>query len=422
MFQFFKQHVWGSALLVGSGALTVASRLNDVYTVFNAGLPNGVWQAIGMAIFFATIIVLLAKWHQTNVTQPSPSKSASPAAGIKTEPTFQKHIGHMAPLTTTLKVWDMRADMSKLRADRYIEFTFRVFNASGEPVEIDSMVGNVAVHCKKADFTRDLPSPSVRSDTDKVCQPWRDWNVVLTQNVPAAIADSIADEIEQGGVVSFDFENLSISANTRDSEKTSGRLSLWDAIKLFNGTAMSRVTKAAGHELGVSSKFGTSPSPSKPDVNLSNAIWRVFLGEWTLPTKSVGEYGEKESQRFLKLVHEEFRQKAFDGELPVWGRRDGSTLVEPVPREFWHDHHVHYLTMNLAGGPDVDIVHEHSLATVRDWRDLRTSKDCIDRLYGGEEIRNGNSSRNRIGDIAITAGDGNKIGAVGHKIGRRDGG
>jgi hypothetical protein len=64
MLSFLRRHVWAAALLVGSGFLSVASRLNDVYTLINAGLPNGVWQAIGLAIFFATVIVLLARWEQ----------------------------------------------------------------------------------------------------------------------------------------------------------------------------------------------------------------------------------------------------------------------------------------------------------------------------------------------------------------------
>src|SRR6185312_13117494 len=106
------------------------------------------------------------------------------------------------------------------------------------------------------------------------------------------------------------------------------RLALWDAIQLFNGIATGRVIRAAGTELEASAKITNAPPTPRPDVNLSNAIWRAYLGRWSLPIKSVGEYGQEEAQRFYDLVEKDFRQKAFDGELPIWGKRQGSSLVE----------------------------------------------------------------------------------------------
>lgn len=52
-------------MLVLGALLAVGSRLNDIYTVINAGLPGAVWEAIGWAIFFSTVIVVLARVSQS---------------------------------------------------------------------------------------------------------------------------------------------------------------------------------------------------------------------------------------------------------------------------------------------------------------------------------------------------------------------
>jgi hypothetical protein len=65
MLRFLRDHPVTSIGLVLGSLLNVGSRVNEAYSFLNAGLPVEIWEAIGAAIFFLSVIVLLYRWRGT---------------------------------------------------------------------------------------------------------------------------------------------------------------------------------------------------------------------------------------------------------------------------------------------------------------------------------------------------------------------
>ena len=118
------------------------------------------------------------------------------------------------------------------------------------------------------------------------------------------------------------------------------------------------------------------------DVWLADAIWRVFLGTWELPPHAErAPNGESENQRFYDLATIEFRQKAFDGQLPIWAKRSSSDLWEVVPKEFWKDHRIFYLNVIREDPTKLSVEKEGSLRWSNEWREFMASRTAVDALW-----------------------------------------
>ena len=85
------------------------------------------------------------------------------------------------------------------------------------------------------------------------------------------------------------------------------------------------------------------------------------------------------------LIIDEFRQKAFDGEIPIWGRRKDLSILESVPLEFWRFNQINHIQVARVDPPD-----EVKACAVRpwekpdtsaDWHHFKTCKAVIERLY-----------------------------------------
>jgi hypothetical protein len=61
---FFRRYVLAGIVLFVGPAITVGSLLLHAYTVRELGLPVEVWVAIGLAIFFLSVIGILFRWHE----------------------------------------------------------------------------------------------------------------------------------------------------------------------------------------------------------------------------------------------------------------------------------------------------------------------------------------------------------------------
>jgi hypothetical protein len=84
MLRFVKEYIGYSLLLVLGAIITVGSRINDAYTIMNAGLPAGVWEAVGLGIFMCTMFVVLARALQSiHSSGKSASSQVSPKHLIK---------------------------------------------------------------------------------------------------------------------------------------------------------------------------------------------------------------------------------------------------------------------------------------------------------------------------------------------------
>jgi hypothetical protein len=140
------------------------------------------------------------------------------------------------------------------------------------------------------------------------------------------------------------------------------------------------------------SQASAAPLKIECDVWLSDAMWRAFLGFWgNIPNDGVLSFKitESEKQRFAMLIIGEFRQRAFDGELPVWGRRKDSSILEPVPRNFWASNQIDHIAVATASHPDeVKACAQNPLAkpdTSGDWHYFMTSKAVIEQLYPSQK-------------------------------------
>jgi hypothetical protein len=136
---------------------------------------------------------------------------------------------------------------------------------------------------------------------------------------------------------------------------------------------------------GGSPQVGTAKETFERDVWLADAIWRAFLGTWDLPPHGErAAEGTSENQRFYDLVTKDFRQAAFDGYLPIWAKRGNSDLWEELPKEFWKDHQISYLTVIREDPTKLSV--ENALSPTQ-WRvvgrsatrrEFMTSKRAVD--------------------------------------------
>jgi hypothetical protein len=127
------------------------------------------------------------------------------------------------------------------------------------------------------------------------------------------------------------------------------------------------------------------------DVTMLDALWRAFFGEWEVrPQFSPLDHSSPEVLR-LWAIGDRLRQQAFEGELPVWGRRRSrppSNLYEQIPETFWSNHAIDcgysasskaqhfwvYVTHPLVVG---EVPNARTLA----WEDFMTSKTAVDKLW-----------------------------------------
>ena len=119
------------------------------------------------------------------------------------------------------------------------------------------------------------------------------------------------------------------------------------------------------------------------DVWLADAIWRAHLGKWGRPDRDLSGpgVGLDAAQMLHDIIVGEVRQFAFEGKLPVWGKRRGSTLWESVPKEFWKDNRVNYLTI-IRDDPALILIegiprHERN----DEWQELMTSWQSVEYLW-----------------------------------------
>src|SRR3954463_4728937 len=71
MWSFLKHNPIASVVLVFGAFITVAVKLNDLYTLYNLGLPRLAWEAVGSALFFGAVVALLYRWRVEQQTLPT---------------------------------------------------------------------------------------------------------------------------------------------------------------------------------------------------------------------------------------------------------------------------------------------------------------------------------------------------------------
>src|SRR3954447_20231767 len=88
MWKFLVNHPFASVGMGVGSFVAVATRVNDAYTLMNAGLPSQAWEAIGAAIFLLSVMFLLFRWERERETKEalSPGNGAPVAVRLSTDP------------------------------------------------------------------------------------------------------------------------------------------------------------------------------------------------------------------------------------------------------------------------------------------------------------------------------------------------
>jgi hypothetical protein len=94
-----------------------------------------------------------------------------------------------------------------------------------------------------------------------------------------------------------------------------------------------------------------SPREAARDVLLVDAIGRAFCGKWERVDWNTPGLGQAESDRLGELVMHQVRQLAYEGKLPLWGKKFATDIWRPIPPEFWKDHTLDWFGF-LKGRPE----------------------------------------------------------------------
>jgi hypothetical protein len=148
--------------------------------------------------------------------------------------------------------------------------------------------------------------------------------------------------------------------------------------------------RAYDNRIELEHKLAAEPTLERPthDVWLFDAIWRAYFGEWKILGEGEELPTEQEYQRFHDLAEFDISQRAFDGDLPIWGKRDALQLWEPIPKTFWQDHNIHYLSLINRNPPSVEIWStSHPIRQTYEWIELKTSRTVVDQLWSKSPLQ-----------------------------------
>lgn len=127
------------------------------------------------------------------------------------------------------------------------------------------------------------------------------------------------------------------------------------------------------------SSTGSEQRRNKPeiarDVTVNEAVAFMYFGEWGRDFFEA--MGKGKSDELLR-VYELFMQAAADGKISMWGRREHRSVYEPIPKEFWYDNRITWLSLMQKNATD-------SESTRRDSTDqylsLMTSRAQVERQW-----------------------------------------
>jgi hypothetical protein len=128
-------------------------------------------------------------------------------------------------------------------------------------------------------------------------------------------------------------------------------------------------------------KSGVHQSVAR-DVSLYDAICRIFLGRWSLiPVKDGNLDLNVNGFQALHDLLEHIRQLAFDGRLPIWGKKPGYlTLWERPDAQFWNHHRIDYLSVTGGNSTELHAVPMDASGHAMSLRELMTSRAAVDSI------------------------------------------
>lgn len=150
-----------------------------------------------------------------------------------------------------LYVGEIRFNFADLEKDRHSELTMRVFNGTGSVVEFSSLQGQIKF--SDPDNTDPgmgtLPTPTLRSDTERTIAPFQEWLLILVQQVPSMEADKLQAMLKADIQIHFDLRDLTIEvAGAHDKNKVE-RLPIWGGVTYSRGSGFLRKIYGVGNIL-----------------------------------------------------------------------------------------------------------------------------------------------------------------------------
>jgi hypothetical protein len=119
------------------------------------------------------------------------------------------------------------------------------------------------------------------------------------------------------------------------------------------------------------------PKPTVRDVWLLNAVHYIAYQSWVLLDMPLDEKHLIAGYRALS----ELKQKAFDGELPIWGRVGQAELFKPIPKEYWEYYGFEILSF-AKDNPEEFCTEKYSdIANDVIYNSLMTSKAKVEGLW-----------------------------------------
>ncbi len=233
---------WAKFPLIVGGALMSA---------FSNSFPQG-FQTAGLilGITIALFGFVAAIWHFWESKFTSRYVLRWPITRKKTSGTIDHPTVSSSPptLATGLYVCDMRFSLTEL-SDRHSELTMRVFNGTGRTVEFSGRLSGCikfnAPNNSDHSSIGNLPTPSMRSDTERTAGQLKEWLLVLAQKVPAPEADRLLAMLEDDIPIHFDLSELMIEICAQDDRQNVARLPIWSGVSYNRGAGFGQIITAS---------------------------------------------------------------------------------------------------------------------------------------------------------------------------------
>ena len=120
------------------------------------------------------------------------------------------------------------------------------------------------------------------------------------------------------------------------------------------------------------------------DVWLKVAITKIVIDDWN--DEKINGWGqnldEDQTEKIGELLTSEIRQAAFDGNLPIWGKRGFQDFWEPLPSKYWQHYNLDYFSFFKDDPAELrteQVVRGQPKDRV--WTALKTSKAVVDDLW-----------------------------------------
>lgn len=120
------------------------------------------------------------------------------------------------------------------------------------------------------------------------------------------------------------------------------------------------------------------------DVWLLDAVFYVAEGRWQSPNMLARHVSDIEDPKFMAKVepaHREILQKAYDGDLLIWGRRADQShgpYVE-IDSKYWENHELEYWNMAKGNFEELE-TSPIGIATGPIYKELKTSRNKVEEL------------------------------------------